>query len=244
MAALGSRKGFRSRLPEVIVFSIVILLLGGGTYWRNRLWNNEIELLLDNVKKSPHKARVYGNLAFAYFTAGIYDKALKAAQNAIELDRTYAHAYHTLSLVYKEWGEKEKAIAMAKKSLELDPEFYIAYYTLGRIYFEDRQFAEAAECFERVVKVFPDLPEVHHLLGIIYVSQRHFDRAISEFEWEIRDHPDHALAHLNLGQIYWHEFGNREKAIEHLKAALAIDPFLPNRSEIQRLVRTLEGTSP
>ena len=244
MGALGIAKRLRPRLPEIIIFSIVILLLAGGTYWRNRLWNDDIELLLDNVKKSPRKARVHGNLAFAYFTAGMYDKALRTAQKAIELDGTYAHAYHTLSLVYEKWGEKDKAIAMAKKSFELDPEFHIAHYTLGRIYFEDHQFEKAAESFERVVEVFPNLPEVHHFLGLIYASQRRFDRAISEFEWEIHINPGNALAHLNAGQIYWHEFRSREKAIGHLKAALALDPSLPNRGEVQRLVRMLEGASP
>ena len=234
----------RAHLLEIIVFSIVILLLAGGSYGRNRLWNDDIELLLDNVEKSPRKARVHGNLAFAYFTAGIYDKALRAAQKAIELDATYAHAYHTQSLVYERWGEKEKAIALAKKSFELDPEFHIAHYTLGRIYFEDHQFEKAAEAFEHVVRVYPNLPEVHHFLGLIYANQRRFDRAVSEFEWDIRISPDHALAHLNVGQIYWHEFKNREKAIGHLKAALAVDPFLPNREEIQSLVRRLEGASP
>jgi tetratricopeptide (TPR) repeat protein len=118
---------------------------------------------------------------------------------------------------------------LAKKSFELDPEFHIAHYTLGRIYFEDHQFEKAAEAFEHVVKVYPNLPEVHHFLGLIYANQRRFDRAVSEFEWDIRITPDHALAHLNVGQIYWHEFKNRDKAIGHLKAALAIDPFLPER---------------
>jgi len=244
MAALGIVKKLKPHLPEMVVFSIVILLLGGGAYWRNRLWNNEIELLLDNVRKSPQKARVHGNLAFAYFTAGMYDKALKAAQKAIELDATYAHAYHTQSLVYQQWGEKEKAIALAKKAFELDPELHIAHYTLGRIYFEDHRFDEAAESFEQVVKVFPNFPEVHHFLGLIYANQRRFDRAISELEWEIRINPGHGLAHLNAGQIYWHEFRNRQKAIAHLKAALAVDPFLPNRGEVQNLVRMLERTSP
>ena len=228
-------------LPEIIVFSAVILLLAGGSHWRNRLWNDDIELLLDNAKKSPRKARVHGNLAFAYYSAGIYDKALESAQKTIELDGTYAHAYHTQSLVYQRWGEKDKAIALAKKSFELDPEFHVAHYTLGKIYFEDHQLEKAAEAFERVVRAYPNFPEVHQFLGIIYASLRRFDRAVSEFEWDIRITPGHALAHLNVGQIYWHEFRNREKAIGHLKAALAIDPFLPNREEIQGLVRMLEA---
>jgi tetratricopeptide (TPR) repeat protein len=61
-------------------------------------------------------------------------------------------------------------------------------------------------------------------------------------EWELRINPRHALAHLNLGQIYWYEFGNREKALNHLTQALMLDPYLPNRGEIERLVRRLRGS--
>ena len=89
--------------------------------------------------------------------------------------------------------------------------------------------------------MFPFFPEVHQLLAIVYAAQKRFDKAIAEFEWELRVNPQHTLTHLNLGQIYWYEFQNREKAIYHLKVALMLDPLLPNRKTIQRLVRTLEG---
>jgi len=49
------------------------------------------------------------------------------------------------------------------------------------------------------------------------------------------------LAHLNLGQIYWYEFRKKQKALDHLKTALFLDPLLPNRGEIRKLVHVLEG---
>jgi tetratricopeptide (TPR) repeat protein len=130
---------------------------------------------------------------------------------------------------------------MAKKSLEIDPDLHMAYPFLGGMYFENGQYEEAAEAFKKLLKVYPYFPNVHHLLGIVCVAQHQFDKAIIEFEWELRINPFHALAHLNLGQIYWYEFKNRQKALTHLKTALMLDPFLPNRAEVRRLVRILEG---
>jgi tetratricopeptide (TPR) repeat protein len=140
-------------------------------------------------------------------------------------------------------GNLNEAIAMGKKSLDVDPNLNIVHYSLGAIYFENGQYEEAAEAFNKFLKVFPYFPEVHHLLAIVYAAQKKFDKAIAEFEWELRVNPYHTLAHLNLGQIYWYEFQNREKAIYHLRAALMLDPLLPNRRAIQRLVRSLEGFS-
>jgi tetratricopeptide (TPR) repeat protein len=125
--------------------------------------------------------------------------------------------------------------------LELDPDLHIARYFLGRVYFENGQYIEAEETFKKFLRVVPYFPDAHNLLAIVHAAQRQFDRAVAEFEWEIRINPFHAMAHQNLGNIYWYEFQNRQKAIYHLKAALMLDPFLPNRKGIQSLVRTLEG---
>ena len=73
--------------------------------------------------------------------------------------------------------------------------------------------------------------------------RRQMDKAVKEFESEVRINPSHTLAHLNLGQIYWFEYKNRDKALRHLRLALMLDPFLPSRNQIRRLVRLLETAS-
>ncbi len=226
---------------ETVIFVTVILLLSIGTYVRNRLWNDEIALWTDCVKKSPQKARPYVDLGVAYLNAGVYDKSAETIQRAIQIDPKFAEAYYNLGLAYQKMGDFDKAIAMEKKSLEVDPTLYMAYYSLGMIYFENGRYGESEESFQRFLKTFPYFPEVHNLLAIMCSAQKKFDKAVTEFEWEIRINPYHTLAHLNLGQIYWYEFQNRQKALYHLKVALMLDPFLPNRGEIRRLVRLLEG---
>jgi tetratricopeptide (TPR) repeat protein len=226
---------------ETAIFVAVILLLSVGTYSRNGLWNDEIGLWTDCVMKSPNKARPYVNLGVAYLNAGAYDKSAEATQKGIQIDPEFGEAYYNLGLTYQKMGDLNKAIAMEKKSLEVDPTIYMAYFSLGGIYFENNQYEESEQAFQRFLKVFPYFPEVHNLLAIVCAAQKRFDKAVTEFEWEIRINPYHALAHFNLGQIYWYEFQNRQKAIYHLKTALMLDPSLPNRGKIRRLVRQLEG---
>jgi tetratricopeptide (TPR) repeat protein len=226
---------------ETAIFVLVILLLSVGAYSRNRIWDDEIGLWTDCVNKSPHKARPYLNLGVAYFDIGAFDKSFEVTQKAIQLDPKNGEAYYNLGLDYQKMGNLKEAIAMEKKSLELDPTFDMAYYSLGGIYFENGQYEEAEEAFQRFIKIYPYAPEVHGLLAIDYAAQKKFDKAVAELEWEIRINPYHTLAHLNLGQIYWYEFQNRQKALSHLKRALMLDPLIPNRAEILRLVRLLEG---
>ncbi len=226
---------------EISVFVAVILLLSFGTHSRNRLWNDEISLWADCVKKSPNKARPYVDLGIAYFNAGVYDKSLESHKKAIQIDPKFGQAYYNLGLTYQKVGDLRKAIDMEKKAVEVDPTLHIANYSLGSFYFENGQYDEAENAFEKFVKVFPYFPEIHNLLAIVYVAQKKFDRAIKEFEWEIQINPNDSLAHLNLGQIYWYELQNRQKAIYHLKTALMLDPYIPKRGEIRKLVSLLEG---
>jgi len=232
----------KSHLLEIISISLVILLLSFGTHWRNRLWKSDIALWTDCVKKSPHKARPHAHLGSAYLNEGAYEKAMNITQKAIQIDPKYSDAYYSLGMIYQKMGDLNNAITMVKKSLDLDPTLYMAYCSLGGICFEKGQYEESTEAYKKFLKVFPYFPEVHHLLAIAYAAQKQFDKAVTEFEWEIRINPYHSLAHLNLGQIYWYEFKNREKAIYHLRVALMLDPFLPRRAEIRRLVLMLEGS--
>ena len=231
----------KPHLLEIVIFGAIILLLSAGTLSRNNIWNDEIGLCVDCVKKSPRKARPYIQLGFAYFNAGAYDRSLEAAQRAIQLDPKHGEAYYILGLTYKQMGDAQKAIEMEKKVLEVDRSFSLAYYSLGQIYFETGQYEESEKAFQKFLSIFPYIPEVHNLLAVVYMAQKKFDKAVRELEWEIRISPSYALAHLNFGQIYWYEFQNKQKALYHLKTALMLDPLLPNRGEIRRLVRLLEG---
>ena len=230
----------RLHIIEIAIFVPVILLLSIGTYSRNRLWNDEIGLFTDCIKKSPNKARPYVNLGIAYLNAGTYDKSAETFQKAIQIDPKFGEAYYNLGLTYQKTGDINKAIAMEKKSVEVDPTLYMAYYSLGMIYFENARYEESEEAFQRFLKIYPYIPQVHGFLAIVYAAQKKFDKAVTEFEWEIRINPYDALVHLNLGKIYWYEFQNRQKAIYHLKVALMLDPFLPNRAGIQKFVHRLE----
>ena len=55
---------------EMIIYGLLILLLITGTYWRNRVWNSELELWDDCVKKSPNKDRPHNNLGNAFLEPG------------------------------------------------------------------------------------------------------------------------------------------------------------------------------
>jgi tetratricopeptide (TPR) repeat protein len=229
---------------DILVFILVIGMLAGGAYSRNRIWSDEVGLWIDSVRKSPRKARPYANLGFAYLNSADYDRAIENSRKALDLDPKFAVAYHNLSVIYQKRGDLNQAIQMGQRAIELDPDLSMAYHTLAGIYFENKQYDKAEEAYKIFIQEFPYYPEAHNLLALTYAAQRRFDKAVEALEGELRVNPFHTLAHVNLGQIYWYEFRNREKALSHLKTALAMDPLFPARAKIRGLVRTIEASSP
>lgn len=78
----------------------LILLLCLFTYQRNLVYQDEISLWSDTVRKSPIKARPYNNLGHAYAMRGQWDRALQEFRTATQLDPDYALARKNLRDAY------------------------------------------------------------------------------------------------------------------------------------------------
>ncbi len=76
----------RARTKLLLVSACCIALcLAGGTLVRNRVYENEVALWQDTVKKSPNKARVHNNLGYAYYLSGDLEKARRHYAIALRL---------------------------------------------------------------------------------------------------------------------------------------------------------------
>jgi len=65
---------------------VLVLLLGGTTLLRNQDYRTEVSLWRETASDSPHKARVWNNLGYAYRLAGDTVQARQAYQKALSLD--------------------------------------------------------------------------------------------------------------------------------------------------------------
>jgi len=78
----------------------LILVLCLFTYQRNLVYQDEISLWSDTVRKSPAKARPYNNLGHAYAMRGEWDHALEEFRIAAQLNPDYALAQKNLRDAY------------------------------------------------------------------------------------------------------------------------------------------------
>ena len=96
----------RPNVREIIVYSLVILLLMTGTYWRNRVWNSGLELWTDCVKKSPNKERPHIGLGVTFLRQGKYLEAIDQFNEALRINPNSAEARFFLAVIFSNWESK------------------------------------------------------------------------------------------------------------------------------------------
>jgi tetratricopeptide (TPR) repeat protein len=202
----------------VVVFSI-------WAYQRNQVWENQVTLWQDNVKKSPHKARPHANLGKALADRSLIDKAIENYQRALQINPNLAQAHNNLGMAFEEQGKTNEAIAHYLKSLQIRPNLAQAHVNLGEALTKQARTDEAIEHYLAALQINPDLPEAHNNLGVVILNQGKAEQAINRFNQALRLNPEYAEAHNNLGGIFLAQ-GNPEQAIDHYAQALRLSPQL------------------
>ena len=106
---------------EVTIYVFMILLLSAGTYWRNRIWNSEVELWADCVKKSSNKERPHNNLGNAFDHLGKYQEAVAQYTEALRINPNYAEAHYNLGNAFDHLGKYQEAVAQYTEALRINP---------------------------------------------------------------------------------------------------------------------------
>lgn len=149
--------GGERRVAPVILglFLIAALVLSAATFSRNRVWRSETSLWEDTVRKSPGKARGYGNLGFAYKKAGRDDEALASYLTAVRLNPHYAKAHNNIGVILAARGQHVEADGHYRKAIKSEPGFSDAHFNLGLLYIDAGRLKDARREFRAVLRLEP-----------------------------------------------------------------------------------------
>jgi tetratricopeptide (TPR) repeat protein len=210
---------------RVIIAGVItaVLMLGGTTYGRNKVWQNEITLWEDVVMKSPKKARPHNNLGYAYAEQNRLDEAISELKIALQFKPDFADAYHNLGNTYAKQSRLNDAISAYKAVLRFRHSYVEAYIGLGVVYVKQNRLDEAISAYKTVLRFNPDHFGVYYNLGNTYLKQNRLDEAISAYKTVLRFNPYDVGAYNNLGAVYAKQ--NRlDEAISEFKTALQFKP--------------------
>lgn len=219
--------GFSLLLPAVI-FSVIknkriaygilmgiLIVYAILSFQRNQLWSNRILFLEDMVKKSPNKARVHENLAFAYFENGNYEKAIQYYSSAIDLKPDYTASLLQRGLCYSAIKKSKLALADYDKLLLIDPQHVLAHNNRGTVYHALHEYDLALKSYDRAIELDPAYAVAYYNRGVVYALQGKNDLAIEDFNKTLKLNPNYIKAYHSRGI----EYGNKKQY------GLAIDDF-------------------
>jgi Tfp pilus assembly protein PilF len=213
----------------------VVLVLSGATYERNTVWQSEISLWEDTVRKAPNTSFGHLYLGKAYERVGLTDKAIGAYKKSIILKPEAVWTRDKLAAAYLSTNKIYKAIEQYRISAYIMPRDPTSYYNLGIIYQTRGLMDNAIQLYQIALEVAPNHAEAHNNLGVAYRSKGMDDKAIEHYRTALELSPDYAQAHYNLGLVYLDQ-GLKEEARGEFEEALRIDSgYIKARESIEKL---------
>jgi Flp pilus assembly protein TadD/peroxiredoxin len=145
----------------------------------------------------------YFTYGVAFLQYGYLDQALRAFQQSIERNPSYAAAYYNLGLIYLNRGVFDDARQNLDKAVALDPTNADAWNNLGVIYGQQGDYIHAQRDFQQSIDLQPE--HVLALLNMVklYRFQGNLDAAQALLEKAVGLDPSEAELHQGLAMLFF-----------------------------------------
>jgi tetratricopeptide (TPR) repeat protein len=183
-------------------------------------------LLMPSSQPNPAEAARLNNLGCAYMNQQLFEKGLKAFQQAVELDPTLTVARLNEGIAYLNLQKIDEAKAALEEARTAEPKNPYAWYNLGLLAKNTGDSQPAIDDFKRVTEIDASDADAWYFLGTAYVQAKNFPEAIDAFQHALQINPLHASAEFGLSRAYQQSAGadhssldqaNLDHAREHLK---------------------------
>lgn len=141
-----------------------------------------------------------------------------------------AATYYMRGKAYRESRQFNLAVADYLAAVEADPKMDPAWYELGATYQQLNQHAKAVDAFGKAIALRNNNADYYYGRCVSYSWLSNFKSAISDCEAATRLRPGDANMLGVLGRLY-EDSGNKQRAIETYRRALAINPSQPEAVE-------------
>ncbi|MBI4707664.1 MAG: tetratricopeptide repeat protein [Candidatus Omnitrophica bacterium] len=145
----------------------MIAILTTATFVRNTVWQSELSLWEDVIKKFPDNARSLNNLSAAYIDAGRYEDGIKSSRKVLQFFPDNANAYNNIGYAYFKLGKLNEAKDAMGKAIENKPDFARAYSNIVVVYILLSDYKKALEAVGEEIKLSPSA-SAYNNLSVIY----------------------------------------------------------------------------
>lgn len=209
-----------------------------GLYFYNKRtkegMGKAVEYFQQAIDKDPNYALAYAMLADSYYLIAYYnfntgpsketfEKALAAANKAIELDETVGEAHTAMATILSDYGNDPAAAGREhKRAIELNPNYAMAHLRYGWFLFYSGQLDEAVREMRRAQELDPLSPTTNGALAGALLFVRQYDESMKYSKQALELDPKSFINLLNLGDAY-EEKGMYDQAIAEYQKAREVN---------------------
>ncbi|HUJ94824.1 MAG TPA: tetratricopeptide repeat protein, partial [Terriglobales bacterium] len=164
---------------------------------------------------NPAGAARLNNLGAAYMNQQLFEKALRAFQDAAALDPDLQIARLNQGIAQLNLAHLDAARPLLEEAIKRGPDDPHAWYNLGLLRKNSADTPAAIEAFRRVTELDPSDADSWYFLGASYAQDKQFPQAIDAFQHALKLNPLHASAEFGLARAY-QQSGDTAQARQHL----------------------------
>jgi tetratricopeptide (TPR) repeat protein len=197
----------------------VVVVLGGMSLHRTRVWRDDFALFSDMVETSPRSALVRNNLGLALYERGQFGGARDEFELATRLSDTYSLAHNNLAAATEREGRYEQALIHYRQAIRLAPGLIEAETNYGNLLVRLGRPGEGLPVLRDVAARHPGSPAALYGLADALSRVGRSDEALPLLARILEIDERHAEAHYLLGKI-------RYEQDRRVEAAAAMRRFL------------------
>ncbi|MGD8993381.1 MAG: tetratricopeptide repeat protein, partial [Desulfobacterales bacterium] len=216
----------RHRWLQAMLLAAVVMAGALGTFERNKVWQDEVTLYSDCVKKSPNKARAHDGLGIALFKRGQLNEAVAWFNESLRQDPGFAPAHNNLGVALIRQEKFSQALYHFREALRLLPGYVDALNNLNKLENNLRIDAHIAEIESYLITHSSD-PQSHCELANLYFRRDRLDEAKVNYQKALQLDPGHHRALDGLAAVNALT-GKYDEAISLFQQAIARQPQNPD----------------
>ncbi|GHV27678.1 hypothetical protein AGMMS4952_09780 [Spirochaetia bacterium] len=217
------------RVIKILAVALVLLLVGGGLWYRNYTIAAYMERGTIFANKGDYKQAIEnftGVLKLAPNRYDVYTLRGRAIIASINYVDNHAEDFEKAifsglrSDVPKE--RIDDAIADFDQSIRINPNIS-AFYSRANAYSDKGDYDRAIADYTEAIRINPNVASSYNSRGITYSDKGDYDRAIADYTEAIKLDPKHFAAYNSRGYAYTDK-GDYDRAIEDFNQAIRIEP--------------------
>ncbi|HEY1342201.1 MAG TPA: tetratricopeptide repeat protein [Bryobacteraceae bacterium] len=178
----------------------VALCAAAATRVRAAVWSSAEALWTDNVAKSPNKARDRFQLAFAYYEAQRYSRAVAEFEQAAKLEAPDYNLLIDWGLAYDAVNEPDKALEKLRQAAAMEPTAHV-YSQIAMVHAKRQQYTEALEALDKAQQIDSKYSRTYLYRGKVFLSTGRVQEAVQQYQLALAMNPELEEARQDLAMV-------------------------------------------